>query len=656
MSVDLQKHLPLAALLATCLALGVVVAAGVDIWSNEGEAEVGAGVLLLCGGAVLLSMAAVILLYAKRDGTRPGAIGAAVPDGAAPVNYPEHDDLLREREDHARMWALVSTMEIGVLFLSVKDTVVYCNPSFLRIWKVPPGPGVIGADVDELLAVTGSTLARPAEQLPFLMRAPVEDETQVKLDLLLADGRLITQQSQLVRDALGRVLGRLWLFEDITVERRNATQLVQLAERDALTGLYNRHRFNEEIARMTAAAQRNGTRLALLFIDLDGFKHINDSFGHRAGDAMLIRVASVVGGQVRRDEIFARLGGDEFAILAPDAEDEVLKVLAGRVTRSIAQMRVEFEGQGLHVTCSCGIAVFPDHASGPDHLVACADAAMYQAKEAGKNAWRLYQSPADTVSPVGSPYAPLSPDGRIRYALEHNLLVPHFQGIYATVGGALRHHEVLLRVRDSEDPAVMLLPGEFIAMAEKANRIVEIDRWMLAQAIQKLASAPGIRALAVNVSGRSLDDTALPAFIASELARAGVSAQRLLVELTETAAVSDLFDARRFIEALHAMGCGVSLDDFGTGFSSFAYLKHLQVDSIKIDGMFIHDLPDDRENQLFVQAIVTVARGLHKTTIAECVEDEATLKILAGLGVDYVQGFHLENPHTRPELARTVSA
>ena len=128
------------------------------------------------------------------------------------------------------------------------------------------------------------------------------------------------------------------------------------------------------------------------------------------------------------------------------------------------------------------------------------------------------------------------------------------------------------------------------------------------------------------------------------------------MELTETAAVSDLFDARRFIEALHAMGCGVSLDDFGTGFSSFAYLKHLQVDSIKIDGMFIHDLPDDRENQLFVQAIVTVARGLHKTTIAECVEDEATLKILAGLGVDYVQGFHLENPHTRPELARTVSA
>jgi len=530
-----------------------------------------------------------------------------------------------------------------LLVMSVSERVVYCNPAFLRIWKVPPGPGVIGADLEELLAVTGCILARPGEQSRFLLRAPQNDAAEIKLDLPMADGRLLTQQSHPVHDALGKALGRMWIFEDVTVERRNAKQLVQLAERDALTGLYNRHRFNEEIARMTADAQRNGTRLALLFFDLDGFKHINDTFGHRAGDATLIRVAKEVGGQVRRNEIFARLGGDEFAVLTPDAMDDVLKVLAERITRSIGRMRVEFEGQSMGVTCSCGIAVYPDSARSPDDLVARADGAMYEAKESGKNAWRFYRSASDTTLPAVSP---LSPDGRIRHAMENNLLVLYFQGIYATQARTLRHYEVLLRVRDPANPDILLLPGEFIAMAEKADRIVDIDRWVLGQAIQKLALEPAIPALAVNVSGRSLDDATLPAFIASELVRQGVSAERLLVELTETAAVSDLHDARQFIEALQATGCGISLDDFGTGFSSFAYLKHLNVDSIKIDGIFIRDLPEDRENQLFVQAIVTVARGLHKTTIAECVEDEATLQILTTLGVDYVQGFHLEIPHT----------
>ncbi len=654
----LQKHGPFAGLLLLCLVLGVVAAAGFDAWTDGGDSESsGAGVCAAGAAALTLVIAAAMTLMnrmtqAQWRGTAAstlGALAAALPAPGA-VHGAAHDDSAREREDHARMWALLSTMDLGILFMSERERVVYCNPAFLRIWKVPPGPGVIGAALDELLTVTGCTLARPGEQSRFVMRAPPGDSAEVKLDLPMADGRLITQQSHPVNDALGCALGRMWVFEDVTVERRNAKQLVQLAERDALTGLYNRHRFNEEIVRMSADAQRNGTRLALLFFDLDGFKHTNYTFGHRAGDATLIKVASEIGGQVRRNEIFARLGSDEFAILVPDAVDELLRVLAERITRSISQMPIVFEGQTMRVSCSCGIAVSPDNATTPDTLMACADAAMYQAKEAGKNDWRFYRSSADATQ--ASMLSPLSPEGRIRHALESNLLVPHIQGIYAIDSGALRHYEVLMRVRAPENPDAMLLPGEFIAMAEKSDRIVDVDRWMLAQAIQKLGAAPGIPALAVNVSGRSLDDETLPAFIAAELQRHGVAAERLWVELTETAAVSDLHDARRFIEALQAAGCGVSLDDFGTGFSSFAYLKHLNVDSIKIDGLFIRDLPEDRENQLFVQAIVTVARGLHKTTIAECVEDEATLKILATLGVDYVQGFHFEIPHVLSEFGK----
>ena len=322
----------------------------------------------------------------------------------------------------------------------------------------------------------------------------------------------------------------------------------------------------------------------------------------------------------------------------------LFRSLAGRITRSISEARIEFEGELMQVTCSCGIAVYPGNATTPDGLIACADAAMYEAKEAGKNAWRICQtSPSDDARALAST---LSPDARVLHALEHQLLVPHYQGVYDT-HGALRHYEVLLRIRDGERSDALTLPGEFIGWAEKSGRIVDVDCWMLRHAIEHLARDASIPALAVNVSGRLLIDDTVPALISRELARHGVAPQRLLVEVTETSVVSDLHDARRFIGALQDTGCTVVLDDFGTGFSAFTYLKHVNVDSIKIDGLFVRDFPNDPENQLFVQAIVMVARGLHKTTVAECVEDQATMDILAALGVDYVQGFHLQVPHTR---------
>jgi EAL domain-containing protein (putative c-di-GMP-specific phosphodiesterase class I) len=188
------------------------------------------------------------------------------------------------------------------------------------------------------------------------------------------------------------------------------------------------------------------------------------------------------------------------------------------------------------------------------------------------------------------------------------------------------------------------MPGQFVPVAERSGRILDIDRWVIRRTVEMLAATPDLPALAVNISGRSFDEPALPRYIAEELKRCGVAPQRLLVELTETSAVSDLYDARRFIDALHQTGCHVCLDDFGTGFSSFAYLKHLQVDAVKIDGLFIRELAQQHDNQVFVQAIVSVARGLRKTTIAECVEDQQALDMLRGFGVDSVQGYFLGYP------------
>jgi len=563
----------------------------------------------------------------------------------------QQDYLKRAQDEHARLSALLSAMEFGILFVNTENRVVYTNPAFNRLWRIGEAGQLLGQDPLAVLEKSASVLARPEEQVPHLFRLRGGGEAPGAFEIQLADGRLITQQCYPVDGANGGAVGHIWIFEDVTRERETAEQLVYLAERDALTGLYNRHRFNEELARLIADAQRGGTRLALLYFDLDEFKYINDTFGHRAGDAMLIRVAGDVASQVRRNEIFSRLGGDEFAILVPDATDNTLSVLAERIVRTIALIKLQFETQALRLTTSLGIAIFPDHSGSVEELIAHADAAMYQAKDAGKNAWRFYRRDLDDSRAM---VARLSWNDRIAHALEHNLFRLYFQGIFDTADNALVHYEVLIRMLDPDDPTQILMPGQFIPYAEKSGKILDIDRWVIRQSIELLADA-NMPSLAINISGRSFDEPTLPQYIAEQLKRCGVAPRRLLVELTETSAVSDLHDARRFIEALRQTGCRTCLDDFGTGFSSFGYLKHLQADAVKIDGLFIRDLPNDFDNQIFVKAIVAVARGMGKHTIAECVEDEATLIMLKSFGIDAVQGFHLERPHPEPTYPGRVA-
>lgn len=413
------------------------------------------------------------------------------------------------------------------------------------------------------------------------------------------------------------------------------------AERDALTGLYNRHRFQQELARTMLETDRYQMRCAVMFFDLDEFKTINDSYGHRAGDALLIRVAGEIGALVRRNEVLARLGGDEFAILLPTVHDDEAEALAERVVRAVAQIPFRFEGQNLRLTASLGIAYYPTHAADADDLVARADIAMYQAKDAGKNTWRIFRADIEADSEMRNR---LSWGERISNAVDKGLFQLHFQGVYRAEGGALSHLEALIRMADEHHPNQLIMPGRFIQLAEKSGRILDIDRWVIREVLRRLATNPAIPSIAVNLSGRSLSEPGLPQTIGDELRRSGVDPARLIFEITETAAVSDLHDAQRMIEALRQLGCGACLDDFGVGFASFAYLKHLQVDTIKIDGIFIRDLPNDPDNQVFVQAMVSVALGLGKLVVAEYVEDAPTLALLRRFGVDLVQGYHLDRP------------
>ncbi len=544
-------------------------------------------------------------------------------------------------EERARLLALLGAMNLGILFVTADDQVKYYNTMFLRIWMIPDQLDLTGKPAREVLLHSTNELSRPDHFSRHLLSVLETHEVSSTFEIAMSDGRVVTQLSYPVRDPEGRFIGRLWVYEDVTRERQTAEQLIYLAERDALTGLFNRRRFEEELTRFLKESGRHRRQGALLFFDLDEFKYINDTFGHRAGDAVLIRVASEVGALTRQNEIFSRLGGDEFGVLMPDASEADAQALAERIVRAVSQIPFKIDSQNLRLTTSLGIAHFPSHASDSEELIAHADAAMYQAKERGKNAWSIYRPERDASREM---IGRLGWNDRIGRALEHGLLRLHFQGVYHADSGTLSHLEVLLRMVDEQDPGRLIMPGHFIPHAEKSGKIIDIDRWVLSQSIALLASRPAMPSLAVNISGRSFDRPDLPAFIEDELHRQGVNAGRLMVELTETSAVSDLQDAERFIEVLRKTGCITCLDDFGAGFASFAYLKHLNADLLKIDGLFIRDLSNDRDNQVFVKAIVDVARGLGKRTVAEFVENEDTLLMLRRFGVDMVQGYHLDRP------------
>ena len=549
--------------------------------------------------------------------------------------------MTRLEEERARLLALLGAMNLGIVFAGSDNCITYCNAAFLSLWELPEGTPLVGRPTHEGLEISKRLMADPQTVLAHLNDAIASREQPKQFEIQLLDDRVIMHDSYPVRDGHGHFIGRLWIQEDVTQERQTATQLTRLAEHDALTGLYNRRRFEDELSRFFHDAERIPAQAALLFFDLDEFKYVNDTFGHRAGDAVLNRVAIELRTLVREGDILFRLGGDEFAVLMPHASQDDAEHLAERIVRRISQTPMAMQDQTVRLTTSLGIAHFPTHAGNTEELVAHADAAMYQAKYGGKNRWRVYRLDRDSSREMATR---LAWNDRIARALENRQLRLHFQGVYRAGNGHLAHLEALIRMEDETAPGQLIMPGQFIDQAEKSGKILEIDRWVITEAIRLLAAHPHLPAMAINISGRSFDDPDLPAYISAQLQRQHVSSKRLLVELTETSAVSDMGDAARFIAALRRTGCPICLDDFGTGFASFAYLKHLQADVLKIDGMFIRNLPQERDNQVFVRAIIEVAHGMGKQAVAEFVEDGKTLLMLREMGVDMVQGYHLDRP------------
>ncbi len=287
--------------------------------------------------------------------------------------------LTLEREEQARLMALLAVMNVGILFVSRENKILHVNTTFFRIWQIPPETKLEGRDIADIPGYLSHLLANEKVSAQHLLELP---ETT---DLYLADKRVVIQTCYVVRDVEAQVVGHLWLYEDVTHARRSPEQLLHLAECDALTGLYNRHRFTGELERSLAEARRNGTKAALVSFILDDLNHINDTFGYAAGDKVLTRVADAVGKQVRRNEVFSRLRGDGFAILIMNASEQGVQVLAHRIEHIIAQLNFDFNGQKVRVTASLGMALFPDHGESGKELITHADAAISLVRQAGKH-------------------------------------------------------------------------------------------------------------------------------------------------------------------------------------------------------------------------------------------------------------------------------
>ncbi|HEX3804159.1 MAG TPA: EAL domain-containing protein [Solirubrobacteraceae bacterium] len=440
---------------------------------------------------------------------------------------------------------------------------------------------------------------------------------------------------------------------DISERRHFEQQLHYLADHDPLTGLHNRRRFEAELARVVAEALACGERGALLVLDLDGFKIVNDRFGHSVGDDLVAHIGRLLRQSVRNSDFIARLGGDEFAIILrdcalPEATGVAEKVLDAIRTRGL----VVTPKATARVTTSIGIALYgPGINATADELAVEADMAMYEAKADGRNAYAVYSPHGEHRSDGGERDSWFA---RLRRALDEDRFVLYAQPIVPICGAGLPRYELLVRMLDNGQ---ILTPGAFLLNAERFDLIGELDRWVLSKAVGLLHEHSRIGndfSLSVNLSGKTMNDLQLAGDLGEILRRRPIPSGRLVVEVTETAAIVNIERARELAQQLRQLGCLFALDDFGSGFSSFYYLKHLQFDYLKIDGEFITKLVSTRTDQLLVQAVVGIARGLGTQTVAEFVGDSETVALLERLGVDYGQGYHLGRPAPVEKLLPSV--
>ncbi len=439
-----------------------------------------------------------------------------------------------------------------------------------------------------------------------------------------------------IRDAYGKPERLLCVSRDVTQQHELEQRLSFEASHDSLTGLPNRREFESRGQALLESARRNGKPHALLYLDLDQFKVVNDTLGHLAGDALLRQVAATLSQKMRKSDTLARLGGDEFGVLLGHCTLGEAKKIAASLIETVRDLKFEWQGARFSISASIGLAEVSDASRDLPSVLSGADAACYFAKDKGRNRVQEFRGDDDDVM---RRHREMAWTHRIAKGLEKNSFCLFYQRVAPIHDLKLaQHQEVLLRL---EEDGTLIPPSSFIPAAERYNLMPSLDRWVIRKVFR---SHRGAGSYAINLSGTSINDEQFLEFILAEFAHSKMPPQSVCFEITETAAISNLSRATEFFRALKRIGCELALDDFGSGLSSFGYLKTLPVDYLKIDGALVKDMADDPIAYTMVEAINRIGHVMGIKTIAEFVEDDRVLSELRKLGVNAAQGYAIHKP------------
>lgn len=559
-----------------------------------------------------------------------------------------------------RETALTTLKAIGDAVITADEDglITYVNPSAEAL-LARSSDEIVGAPISESLDYTATDSKKTLGQWELELNQAMETASQTnlpELQLLESSDRpifLSSTVSPLGKTASGDASGHVIVMRDVTAERELTNELEFQATHDSLTGISNRYRFEYELKQLISAG--NETKHAVCYIDLDQFKTINDTCGHSAGDRLLVKVTRDLESQLGNSDLLARLGGDEFGLIIKNrSESEAIKI-AERVYEYFQTLYFQLEDDVFAVRASIGFVYMSGQFKNIEDVMAAADLACYTAKDHGRNELYIFDQKNDETSDRMSEMMWLP---KLQMALRRDsfrLFAQPIVGIKGTKANEekFEHYEVLLRLQTENGD--LITPAQLIIAAERYNLMKDIDRWVISRAISFLSelqkkSGSRIPRLSINISGQSTTDPELPMFIKDQINEANIDPASLVFEITETAAITNLQSAVELVNFLHEMGCKVALDDFGSGVSSFGYLKTIPVDYIKIDGQFIKNIDTNEVDREMVKCMQAVANILGIELVAEFVETAGIVDVLRELDVDFAQGYYYCKPHPIEEL------
>jgi diguanylate cyclase (GGDEF)-like protein/PAS domain S-box-containing protein len=610
-------------------------------------------VVRLCAGASLLALAGVTLrrLFIQRGELREALLASEerlVGSLSDLQKRKQVEALLFEEKERAQV--TLASIADAVVTVDTAGRIEYMNPVAERLTGWPLGEArqrpvaEVFAAVDE---VTGAPIPDPVGRA-LAEGAVIEADGNVVLLCRGAESIAIDYSVAPIRDRAARTVGAVLVVQDMSRERQYAARLSNLASHDALTGLLNRREFEQRLRAIVEHRDSEQGQHAVLYLDLDQFKVVNDTSGHAAGDELLRQVGALLRPRLREGDVLARLGGDEFGVLLPHCPPAPALRIAEALRRAIIDFRFAWKNRSFTIGVSIGLVNLADGPHTLASVLSAADAACYLAKDKGRNRVQVYR-PED--SEVAHRRGEMEWVNRLHRALAEDRLCLYSQPMRAmhVTGPETSHQELLVRLIDEHDE--LIAPIAFIPAAERYHLMPSIDRWVIRTVFRLLAdrraagdAAAAAGTYAINLSGASIGDDQFLDYVRESFTRFRIPHRSICFEITETTAVTSLSKAADFIGALREPGCRFALDDFGVGVSSFTYLKQLPVDYLKIDGSFVRNILHDPVDAAMVEAIHRIGRVMGKQTIAESVESAATLEALRSVGVDFAQGNAIAPP------------